>query len=193
MPKGYRNDGTPLSPSRNVTIPATPEQVARFGHIAIFLRRYFTETGMGLGDFNEHVLLTRRSATAVSSWRNAKMAPGRGLARQIENTLKVPRGFFSPADIEAPAPEQPTTYAVPASWMPNPRPGSLAAAVGPQKMLPPPQPSVEPPRPATRPLVSFHLNDDGTARLTVDVTLDTKRATSLFRVLLEAGLEDAAG
>ena len=203
MPRGYHKaTGEPIVAGRTPT-PATPEQIACYGHIAIFLRQFLEHTGMTRSDFNEHVLDTDRKSSGASLWVNAKGAPAQATANRMAKVLGVPAGFFRPVSPGDPPPKQPASFEVPASWGQRQRFGSLAAAVGPQKLLiadPAPGPSMHPsypPPPAQapprKPLVGFTLNDDGTARLTVDVTLDTKRATSLFRVLLEAGLEDAAG
>jgi len=166
-----------------MTTPATPEQIARHGHIAVLLRRYLEQTGMRMGDFGEHVLGSRTNLSHYP-WVAGRSAPGPASRKRLSRVLGVPAAYLAPRDPEADPgqyPDPPQRLKVPDSWtqlrLAQPQPVTTA---------PPRQPD----KPATRrDLLSFQLHDDGTASIRlVAENLPAEHAKSLLRVLLEAGL-----
>jgi hypothetical protein len=162
---------------------ATPEQIARFGHVAVLLRRYLETTGMSMADFGEHVLGSRKT-TSHYPWVGAKQMPGPTSRQRIGRVLGVPASYLLARDPEADPskyPPEPQQLKVPDSWT-----RLRLAQAQPVTAAPPRQPD----RPAARrDILSFQLHDDGTAsvRLVAD-NLPAEHAKSLLRVLLEAGL-----
>lgn len=155
---------------------ATPEQIARFGHIAILLRRYLTETGMKPADFHEHVLKLDRNATAMYPWLKGVAKPGAHHAHIIGKTLGVPWSFFKPRELDDPAVAQPETLKVPSSWKPTPSQNVM--------VLSPPRLG----RPAAGDVLSFAIDRTGSVRLKLDVALPLERGSALLRMLLDAGI-----
>lgn len=166
-----------------MTVPATPEQIARFGHIAVLLRRYLATTGMSMGDFAEHVMGSRKSVTHYP-WVGGKSAPSLPSRMIMQRMMGVPTDYMVPRNPEAEPgayPPEPQQLKVPHSWTQR-----RLAHGAPVTAAPPRQPD----KPATRrDVLSFQLHDDGTAsvRLVAD-NLPAEHAKSLLRVLLEAGL-----
>lgn len=171
---------------------ASPEDIFRHGHLAIFLRHYMEETGMRVADFNYHVLGEPRTHTTVYAWVQGRGVPSTSYRRTLSRALGVPEHFFYARELDnGPAIPQPTTYRVPMSWLEATRKAEepKALVVTPDNRPRASAPPYAPPRPPPRnPPLQFTANPDGTATIKLDVTLPADTGASLLRMLLEAGV-----
>ena len=154
--------------------PQTPTEVMRYGHIAAAIRAGLEKKGWSLSDLNR-AIGRPKADTAAYQWRNGKGAPAERNRVLVAKVLDIPEevliprlddGELPPAAAQIPAPVR-----RPRSFMPVPLPGvSLAAH-----------------NDLTGPL-AFNVNNDGTARIRLDVTLSHEQAQDLLRMLFEAGV-----
>jgi transcriptional regulator with XRE-family HTH domain len=157
-----------------VTRIATAFELARFGHIAAFLRGEMASRGWSRGDLN-HAMGEGRSSNAPYKWLNGTGAPGPDARAKLAKVFNVPEEQFKAKPLHSDelgvADEDESVDRLPRR---------LVTVNGGQPGHP---------RFPTRqtPLV-FSIQIDGTARLEVDVTLPLARATPLLRMLLDAGL-----
>lgn len=69
--------------------PATPDQVAQYGHVAAELRKALAERGWKPGDLNAAIGRDRASP-AVYTYLNAKGAPAPKMRKVLSHTLNIP-------------------------------------------------------------------------------------------------------
>ena len=149
--------------------PATPEQIARYGHIASAIRAFLKVKGWNPPDLSE-ALGWGRHSTATYHWLNSKGAPGPDLRPALAKLIGVP-------DVQVAA-----------------RSGQPRLALeAPDKLA---RPSVKleaasvKPRPGEA--LAFTVQADGQARIRLDVTLPLALATPLLRMIMDAGVVFAA-
>lgn len=143
--------------------PATPEQIAMYGHIAARLRGFLTERGWKAADLNAALGKDRGDAAAFT-WLNGKGGPGATMRPKLAKLTGIPE----------------TDLLIR-------RPGDGAA----RERLPAVvdrTPRVAPARPLGGDVLGFVVSPDGMARLRLDVTLPLAVATPLLRMLLDAGV-----
>jgi hypothetical protein len=139
----------------------TPEQIAKFGHIAARLRAELDKRGWSPGDFND-ALGKDRSNGNIYHFLGAKSAPGETLRAQIADFLDIPE-----ADLTA-----------------RPDSGALVKA----ERIPREETAKIPPPHTPKDIVTFSINEEGMARIRCDVTLPAGKGAALLQVLLNAGL-----
>jgi transcriptional regulator with XRE-family HTH domain len=142
---------------------ATPDQIARNGHIAAALRRYMAQRDWSPSDFNKFIG-KEPSHTGIYMWLNAKGAPGPETAAKLSKKLGIPVSDLTPSGL---------------------------VAVGGQKLIEGPASDLtsaraSPARPTK--VLSFDLTSDGMARISFDTTIPAERAWPLLRMLSDAGL-----
>ena len=152
----------------HVAAPATPQQIAAYGHIAAALRDYLKRTGKDVGDLNKAIGVPR-GHTSVYHWLNGKGGPG------PENRVKLAKLLgCQPDDLAAKvrgkAPDAPVAGPV----------GKML-----QQLQRPPAPH---PAPRQGDVLAFTVQQDGTARIRLDATLPVATAMPLLRMLLDAGV-----
>ena len=151
----------------------TPHQIARFGHIAVFLReelarREWTPTkltqtlGMSAGN------------TAVYPWLRGSGAPNPVMRQKLARVFGVAPETFLARELNGSAPTMVATG------------GALVPVATSQPVMS--ATPVTPVAPARHDVLSFLVGSDGQARLRVDATLPLAVAAPLFRMLLDAGL-----
>jgi len=138
--------------------PATPLQVAMFGHIAVALREAMAARDWKPGDLN--VQLGRpRAHAGVYHYLAGKGAPAPKVRAKLAKALNIPEAELMPRKVGE---------AVPVAAIEGPASAPRAA------------PAV--------PVLQFAVSDDGTARIRLDVSLPTAQAVPLLRLLLDAGM-----
>lgn len=143
--------------------PATPAELAEFGHIAARLRAFMKEREMIAPEVSQALGLGRKSAT-IYKWLSGKGAPAPTLRARLakllgcqESDLLARKDGTLPRSIIASTALKPSVIARPIA----PRAGSV---------------------------LSFNVTGDGEARLVLDVTLPIAQAMPLLRILLDAGI-----
>lgn len=171
------------------SIAPSPEELARFGHIAAVLRAYCRHFDMSVADFQQYVLRERRTATAVYPWLAARAAPSEARRLVICAGTGITPLHLCERDPDDPRPvpqPDPAAFRLPIGWAGRPRlfkPALQlpAPAEAPAELLSPPAP------PEPDPL-EFQAHADGTATIRVHKRLPIEHATKLFRVLLDSGV-----
>lgn len=152
----------PGAKPRSAPIPATPLQLARFGHVAATIRKAMDARQWGPADLNQALGYERGNAV-VYHWLNGKGAPLPKNAERIAKVLQVKVDDLAPRDV----------------------PASTLAAAEPVRSVAPPMPAVAAPR--GREVLGFSVDDAGHARIKLDVALPVADAAPLLRMLLDAG------
>ena len=142
--------------------PATPAQIAACGHIAAAVRDLLKARGWKPADLSEALGIERGSGAQVSSWMNAKGAPGPENRKKLGKLMGVAPDSLMRRD---------RAVAVVAQRLP----AVVAAAEG---------------RPRASDVLSFTVDSTGGARIRLDVTLPLEHAMPLVRLLLDAHLVD---
>lgn len=143
--------------------PATPHQIATYGHIAAAMRAFMKEKGYSPGDLNE-AMGQVRSHTSVYHWLNGKAGPGPTTRPKLAKVMGISQAELMPRKPGAPS----------ASGAPS---NELIERMNiPVKISPP------------RDVLSFMVQEDGLARLRLDVTMPLVTAGPLLRMLLDAGV-----
>lgn len=148
--------------------PATPEQVARFGHVAAFLRQELGKRGWTPSDLNIQ-LGKGRSYSSAYQWINGKAVPGPSQRPLLAKLLGCSEAQLMAVEPGAAPPRQEVV---------------VAQASGAPKVGRPPG--------ATRaaPVLGFAVDTAGMAHITLDVKLPLVRAMPLFRLLMDAHVVD---
>jgi hypothetical protein len=146
--------------------PATPQQIAAYGHIAIALRDYLKRTGKDIGDLNKAINMPR-GHTSVYHWLNGKGGPG------PENRVKLAKLLGCQPDdlaakVRARVPDGVKAIPAPSA----PRTASGAAWVSPRRAD----------------ALAFVVTAQGEAHIKLDVTLPLAEGSALLRMLLDAGV-----
>src|SRR5215831_9016904 len=141
--------------------PATPAQVAMYGHVAAKLRAFLAEKNMKVRDLN--LAMSRPpSFTPTYSWVQAKGAPGKKLRPLVSRVTGIPvRDLISRRIGDAPV--------EPEVLRPVPQPRATGNA-GPSHVL------------------AFTVDNEGAARIRVEITLTAVQGVNLLPLLLDAGL-----
>lgn len=141
--------------------PATPEQIAMYGHIAAMIRAKLKDKGWSIGDLNQ-AMGYERANTGIYTHVNGKGAPGPKVRERLAKVLGVHEDELRARPVPSAAMSERRALAV-----------------------------VDAGRPIVRQqgdVLSFTVNHLGMARIKVDATLPLDKATPLFRMLLDAGL-----
>ena len=152
---------------RGPSIPPTALELARFGHVAATIRAALESKGWTVAELNAALGKERGDAGAYK-WISGKGAPNPVNAQRIAKVLNV-----STSDLVA--------RDVPEATLAKPLLPAITTTIGePRKVDGPP---------AKRPeVLSFSVDDEGRARIKLDVSLPVGDATPLLRMLLDAGL-----
>jgi transcriptional regulator with XRE-family HTH domain len=142
--------------------PATPIQIAMFGHVAASLRAALAAKGWSPGDLNR-ALGKERTNVSIYNYLNAKGAPGPDARAKLARVLGIKEATLVRRPVDRAVPVK----ATPIRLIEGPR---AAAVVGAQRVL------------------EFTVSNDGMAHLRLDVTLPSPRVLPLLRILLDAGL-----
>jgi transcriptional regulator with XRE-family HTH domain len=155
----------------------TPEDVARNGHVVVFLRREMEARQWGVADLVKALGLPHGSTT-IYPWLKGTGTPGPAMRLKLGEVFKVPAATFEPRD--------------PGEHLPVHAPGTFGA-VG--KMMEQIQRPLTSPNAAhavkvgaPRDVLSFNVGANGIARIRLDIELPLVNATPLLRMLLDAGL-----
>ena len=150
----------------HVADPATPQQIAAYGHIAIALRDYLKRTGKDVGELNKAIGVPR-GHTSVYHWLNGKGGPG------PENRVKLAKLLGCKPDDLAAKVRGRALDGVPALTAPSaPRTTSGAAWTAPRRAD----------------ALSFVVTAQGEAHIKLDVTLPLPEGSALLRMILDAGV-----
>ena len=159
----------------------TPQEVHRNGHASAALRFWMETFGIkSYSQLNPWIGL-KRGDTRLWVIVSGQGCPSRTLREKLAELTGIPGEHFAPR-----APEDQTTLALPARASLKPPPGFQALVT-----------TEEPKRPVARsqprsdggdPL-AFRVHGDGTATIQVNVRRPVAHAMSVFRMLMEAGLE----
>lgn len=142
---------------------ATPEQIAKYGHVAARLRAELDKRGWAPGDFND-AMGKDRSNGNIYHFLAAKSAPGAVARAEIAEFLDIPE-----EDLMA----RPESGAlVKAERIQNGEPGRII----------PPAPQIP------RDILTFSINAEGEATLRCNVTTTAHKGAALLTILLNAGL-----
>jgi hypothetical protein len=153
----------PLPPDkkRQPPIPPTPLELARFGHVAATVRAALEAKGWGPPEFNQ-ALGKERGDAGCYKWIAGKGAPSPVNAQRIAKVLGVSISDLVAREVKA------VTLAKAAITTTIP-----ATPVAPVKRTE---------------VLAFTVDDEGRARIKLDVSLPVADATPLLRMLLDAGL-----
>lgn len=139
---------------------ATPVDIARCGHIALFLRERLEERGWGIPDLAKAVGLSRTNTTPYS-WLKGTSAPQAATRDKLAALFGVAAHTFAPRGPDG----EPELFDEPEEQLPV-------------KIIQAPPTEV----------LSFAADSHGQARIRVDVTLPVDKAMSLLRLLMDAGV-----
>jgi hypothetical protein len=146
--------------------PATPGQIAMFGHIAARLRQVMDERDWKVRDLN--VAMDRAETQSDPYvWLAAKGAPSPKMRDRLAKVLKIPVADLMPRDD--------STVPMKAERVPRAAP-------------PPRAETIAPPHPPSRDVLNFSINHEGQARIRLDVTMPALKGAGLLRILMDAGL-----
>lgn len=146
-------------------IPATPAQIAMYGHTAAVLRKAMAAKGIpNCRTLNK---LLRRSVnyTPTYVWLAAKGAPGPVMAKQVGKILGIPWESLLRRKMTKDA----------------------ATETAPQPLIAGPMPVASAKLRAAE-VLSFTADENGEVRIRLDVRLPMAQAMPLFRVLMDAGV-----
>jgi hypothetical protein len=148
----------------------TPEDVARNGHVVVFLRREMEARQWGVVDLVKALGLPHGSTT-VYPWLKGTGTPGTKMRARLGKVFEVAPETFSARD--------------PDEHLPGPV-GKMLVEI--QRPLTSPNAAhavkVNPPRD----VLSFNVDSAGNARIRFDVSMPLVKATPLLRMLLDAGI-----
>lgn len=150
----------------------TPEDIARNGHVVVFLRREMEARQWGVADLVKALDLPRGSTT-VYPWIKGIGTPGPAMRRKLGEVFKVAPETFSARD--------------PGEHPPGPV-GKMLVEIQRPLTSPNAAHAVRVNQPAPRDVLSFNVGANGIARIRLDIELPLVNATPLLRMLLDAGL-----
>ena len=79
--------------------PATPEQIARFGHIAVALRSFLDQKGWGPSNLNS-AMGKARGNTGIYAILSGKAAPGSVMRAKLSKATGIPEEQFFPKELD---------------------------------------------------------------------------------------------
>lgn len=179
----------------------TEEEVARYGHIAGTLRLYLQTFGLRPADFAKIIYADEHKRGAnVYPWVNGYQAPPRSRRQQLAALMGVPVRYVTPRELDDPPPP-----ALPSPKALRPPPGrEKPVTTEPQRTelvvrepWAPAAPEVmrrfrAPAAAASNKPLSYIVHDDGTATITINVTLSNEQAEPLVRLLMDSGITKLA-
>jgi hypothetical protein len=137
-----------------------PSEIARFGHIAAFLREQMQQRGCkNVADLNTLLGLTRGNAITFK-WLHARGGPSPDYRKKLAKVFNVKPDFFKP------------------------REGGEAGTPD----IVPGQAVVLAPHSRVTDVLQFNITSAGDARIRLDVTLPVAQAVPVLRMLLDQGL-----
>jgi hypothetical protein len=144
--------------------PATPDQIAQFGHISIAIRKLLKDMNWSMGDLNDALGISRLN-TGTYQWANAKGAPGPKTQAKLAKMSGLKASDFARRIVKTSKSQEVVKYR--------------------------PQPQLQPPaaaltHPKASEVLTFTVLDNGRARIKLDVTLATEDAMPLMRLLMDA-------
>ena len=141
---------------RRIVRTATPEQIARNGHVAALLRKRMNEMQWQPKDINAALKLSAGHPT-VYSWLSSEAAPGPKYREKLAKIFKMPPENFMPRPLNTTE----RTEIV-----------STAVAIA----------------PAPKNVLTLAINNQGEARIQLDVLLPAQQAMALARSLFDFGI-----
>jgi hypothetical protein len=151
--------------------PATPEDVARYGHIAALIKQKMAELRLSMADLHEKVGRSR-SDSGGYIWLSAKGAPGPATRKKLARLFEVPESALKPRDLKH-KPGKPQ-LALP---VPDKHPARTVATM----IIPPASPP--------EPILSYNAHGDGTVTIALNARLPVDVAKPLFRTLMDTGID----
>lgn len=142
---------------RRVVRTATPEQIARNGHVAALLRQRMNEMHWQPKDLNAALKLSGGHPT-VYSWLSAESAPGSQYREKLAKIFKMPPENFMPRPLNNA--ERTEIVAHSATVL----------------------------APAPKNVLTLAINNQGEARIQLDVLLPAQQAMALARSLFDFGI-----
>lgn len=142
---------------RRTVRTATPEQIARNGHVAALIRKRLTDLKWKPKDLNAALKLSSGHPT-VYSWLSAEMAPGPEYREKLAKIFKTPPENFMPRPLNK---TERTEIVVHSATV-------LA--------------------PAPKNVLTLAINNQGEARIQLDVSLPAQQAMALARSLFDFGI-----
>lgn len=85
-------------PKSTIRIPATPQQVAMYGHIATALRSYMKANNLSVRAMNVKIGVTPTN-TGLYNFVNAKAAPGHATRAKIAKATGIPQADLMPRSL----------------------------------------------------------------------------------------------
>jgi hypothetical protein len=143
--------------------PATPLEVAMFGHVAAAIRKAMDAKGWKPADLNR-AIGRERGHSGVYGYINAKGAPVPAMRTVISKALGIPEAQLKRRRVDDDAPVEVATAEPRALALRTPQAGP------------------------TRPVLQFEVDGEGMARIRLDVALPSAQAVPLLRLLLDAGM-----
>jgi hypothetical protein len=147
--------------------PATPAQIAMYGHIAAMLRAYLKRTDQDIAAINK-AIGKERSYSGPYVWLNCKGGPGPDNRVKLAKLLDCQPDDLA-AKVRGKAPDKPVVP-VPDRWI-DAGP-ARAAPAGPRRAD----------------ALSFVVTAQGEAHIKLDVTLPLAEGSALLRMILDAGV-----
>lgn len=138
--------------------PATPDQIARNGHIAVAIRDFLARKGWKISQLNEAIGLSPERSN-VYVWMSGKIAPSSIYQGKLARIMGVPIATLAPKE-------------------PSESPGGL-----PPVLLTGPTAASR-----SRDILTITFAADGSAHIKLDATLPAPQAMPIVRLLLDAGL-----
>jgi len=146
---------------------ATPETALKYGHIAAALRAAMKRNGWKtLRELGEAIGIKENAGTIPSPWLNGAGAPGPEYRRRLSERLGIPEADLMPRDIDSDPPE-----------LPSPSVNRDLSVTGRGRGF------------AKNQVMSLAINADGTARVALDLNTTSQKALEIFRMLIEAGVQ----
>lgn len=143
---------------------ATPESIARFGHIAAFLRKELKDRDWSQSELTKR--LGANSTSVLAPWIQSRGAPGPDYRKKLAEVFGVEESFFESRSINGAAPKE----SAPISHHGGIRPGSGR-------------------QPTKNRVLNFALNADGTAHISLDLQTSKQKGLEILQFLLNAGIE----
>jgi transcriptional regulator with XRE-family HTH domain len=151
------------------TKKVTPETALKYGHIAAALRAAMQRNGWkSLRELGEAIGIKENAGTIPSPWLNGRGAPSADYRRRLSERLGIPEEQLMARDIDSdpPPPE-----------LPRPSVNRDLSVTGRGRGF------------AKNQVMSLVINGDGTARVALDLNTTSQKALEIFRMLIEAGVQ----
>lgn len=147
--------------------PASPQQMAMYGHVAALIRHHMERLKLSPGDLNE-AMGNGRDQSGPFNWINAKGAPGPDNRAKLAKLFGVSEQALMRGKIDGPV-DVTTAH-------------NNAVALASRAAMPPAAPTRQPD------ILTFSVGSDGTSRLRLDVTMPSAKGVSLLQMVLSAGM-----